>query len=82
MFGILNGINKQTIILRNSMIVAVLELIGLFVFTSIRSINIYGYTITLFLTSIVSLALNIYEIKKDSLSYLKANFYFLTISSK
>lgn len=28
MFGILNGINKQTIILRNSMIVAVLELIG------------------------------------------------------
>ena len=64
MFGILNGINKQTIILRNSMIVAILELIGLFVFTSIRSINIYGYTITLFLTSIVSLALNIYEIKK------------------
>lgn len=65
MFGILNGINKQGIILRNSLIVALLELIGLFIFTSIPSINIYGYTITLFLTSIVSLALNLYEIKKS-----------------
>lgn len=80
MFGILNGINKQTIILRNSMIVAVLELIGLFVFTSIRSINIYGYTITLFLTSIVSLALNIYEIKKHvelSISTMNVIIYLL-----
>ena len=80
MFGILNGINKQTIILRNSMIVAVLELIGLFVFTSIRSINIYGYTITLFLTSIVSLALNIYEIKKHvdlSISTMNTIIYLL-----
>ena len=65
MFGILNGINKQGIILRNSLIVAVLELIGLFLFTSIPSINIYGYTITLFLTSIISLALNLYEVKKS-----------------
>ncbi len=64
MFGILNGINKQGIILRNSLIIAVLELIGLFIFTSIKSINIYGYTITLFLTSIISLVMNIYEIKK------------------
>lgn len=80
MFGILNGINKQGIILRNSMIVAVLELIGLFIFTSIRSINIYGYTITLFLTSVVSLALNIYEIKKHvdlSISTMNTIIYLL-----
>lgn len=64
MFGILNGINKQGIILRNSLIVAVLELIGLYVFTSIPSINIYGYTITLFVTSIVSVVLNLYEVQK------------------
>ena len=64
MNGILNGINKQNIILRNSLIIAVLELIGLFIFTSIPSINIYGYTITLLLTSIISLIINIYEIKK------------------
>jgi len=64
MNGILNGINKQMIILRNSLIIAVLELIGLFIFTSIPSINIYGYTITLLLTSIISIIINLYEVKK------------------
>ena len=64
MFGILNGINKQGIILRNSLIIAVLELIGLLVFTSMPSINIYGYAITLFLTSTVSVVINLYEVKK------------------
>lgn len=64
MFGILNGIDKQKIILRNSMIIAVLELIGLFIFTSIPSINIYGYAITLFLTSLVGYFINIREVKK------------------
>jgi len=80
MFGILNGINKQTIILRNSMIIAVLELIGLFIFTSIKSINIYGYTITLFLTSVVSLIMNVYEIKKHidlNLSFINTIIYLL-----
>ena len=64
MFGILNGINKQGIILRNSLIVAALELVGLYVFTSIPRINIYGYVITLFFTSLVSLVINLYEVKK------------------
>ena len=80
MNGILNGINKQNIILRNSMIIAVLELIGLFVFTSIPSINIYGYVITLLGTSIISLIINIYEIKKTiyiSLSFTNIIIYCL-----
>ena len=64
MNGILNGINKQMIILRNSLIIAVLELIGLFIFTSMPNINIYGYVITLIITSVISLIINIYEIKK------------------
>ena len=64
MFGILNGINKQRIILRNSIIIAVLELIGLYIFTSIPSINIYGYIITLFLTSILAVIINLHEVKK------------------
>ena len=64
MNGILNGINKQMIILRNSLLIAVLELIGLFIFTSIPAINIYGYVITLIITSVISLIINIYEIKK------------------
>ena len=65
MFGILNGINKQGIILRNSIIVAISELIGLFIFTSISWINIYGYIITLFITSIVSVVINLYEVTKN-----------------
>lgn len=64
MFGILNGLNKQGIIVRNSLIIAVLELGCLFVFTSIPKINVYGYSLNLFITSSVSLIINLYEVKK------------------
>lgn len=64
MFGILNGLNKQGIILRNSLIVATIELICLFIFTSIPSINILGYAITMFITSLLSLIINLYEVRK------------------
>lgn len=80
MFGILNGINKQGIILRNSLIIAGLELIGLYIFTSIPSINIYGYIITLFLTSVISLVINFYEVHKSldiSLSTTNVVIYLL-----
>lgn len=65
MFGILNGLNKQGIILRNSLIIAFIDLICLFIFTSIPSINIYGYSLSLFITSSVSLLINFYEVKKE-----------------
>ncbi|GAB6169451.1 stage V sporulation protein B [Clostridium carnis] len=64
MFGILNGLNRQSIILRNSLIVAVIELICLFIFVGIPKINIFGYAITLFITSTISLIINIKEVKK------------------
>lgn len=64
MFGILNGLNKQGIILRNSLIVATLELICLFIFTSIPSLNILGYAVTMMITSIVTLIINLHEVKK------------------
>lgn len=64
MFGILNGLNKQGIILRNSMIISIVELICLFCFTSIPSINIFSYAITIFITSTLSLIINLHEINK------------------
>ena len=64
LYSVLNGLNKQGIILRNSLLVAALELVCLYIFTSIPSINIYGYAITLFLTSLISIIINLYEIKK------------------
>lgn len=80
MSSILNGLNKQGIILRNSVIVAFLELIFLYVFTSVPKINIYGYAITLFLTSLISFVINYYEIKKHidiSLSITNIIIYLL-----
>lgn len=64
MFGILNGLSKQTAILRNSIITEIIELICLYVLTGIPSINIYGYAITAFIVSTLSLILNLYEVNK------------------
>jgi stage V sporulation protein B len=63
-FGILNGLGRQGIILRNSLIVSVEEVILLYILTGIPSINIFGFGISLFITSFTLLALNIYEIRK------------------
>ncbi|WP_446899556.1 stage V sporulation protein B [Clostridium sp. LBM24168] len=67
-FGILNGIGKQNILLRNSLIVSIEELILIYILTGIPSINIYGCGISLIITSITSLILNMREI-------IKNNFY-------
>ena len=64
MFGILNGLNRQNIILRNSLIEALLELICLYIFTSIASINIFGHSITMFIACGISLFLNMHEVNK------------------
>ncbi len=63
-FAILNGLGKQTINLRNSLIVSVQDLILIYIFTGISSINIYGYGIALAVTSITALIMNLYEIRK------------------
>lgn len=64
MFGILNGLNRQGIILRNSLIEASIELICLYIFTSIHSINIFGYSITMCVACSISLILNLHEVNK------------------
>ncbi|AEB75498.1 stage V sporulation protein B [Clostridium botulinum] len=63
-FSILNGLGKQGVLLRNSLIVAIEELVLLYVLTSIPSINILGYGLSLLITSITSLIMNMHEIKK------------------
>ncbi|HCW52145.1 MAG TPA: stage V sporulation protein B [Clostridium sp.] len=64
MFGILNGLNRQSIILINSLIEAVIELICLYILTSIPSINIFGYSITICIACSISLFLNLHEVNK------------------
>ncbi|MGL5245344.1 MAG: stage V sporulation protein B, partial [Sarcina sp.] len=81
MYGILNGLNKQNIILRNTIITEILEIACLFIFTAIPSINIYGYAITMFFVSSLSLCLNLYEVYKTidiELSLAKILIYSLT----
>lgn len=64
MFGILNGLNKQGIILRNSLIISAIEIVCLFIFVGIPGVNILGYGITLFITSSISLFMNLREVQK------------------
>jgi stage V sporulation protein B len=78
-FGILNGLGKQGILLRNSIIVSLEEVILLYIFTGIRSINIFGFGITLILTSLTILALNIYEIRKHCYITLPSSEFFIYI---
>ena len=64
-YGILNGLGKQKSLLINSVITAMLQLFLLYILLGIPSINILGYGITLFITSIVGFILNIIVIKKN-----------------
>lgn len=71
-FSILNGLGKQGVLLRNSIIMSIEEVILLYILTSIPSINILGYAISLVITSITSLILNMYEIQKKI--YIQISF--------
>ncbi|OAA92106.1 stage V sporulation protein B [Clostridium ljungdahlii] len=66
--GILNGIGKQNILLKNSLISAILEVILIYILAGISWINIYSTAISLIITSSTTLILNMKEIKKSSRS--------------
>ncbi|WP_125153838.1 stage V sporulation protein B [Clostridium rectalis] len=81
-YGILNGLGKQGVLLRNSLIVSLEELILLYVLVGIPYINIYGYGISLILTSITTLILNIHEINKYCyISINKNNFTIVILNT-
>lgn len=64
MFGILNGLDKPKIILKNTIITEVIEITCLFFLTAIPKINILGFAITMGIVSILTLILNMYEVYK------------------
>lgn len=63
-FGILNGLGKQSILLRNSLLISVENVAAIFIFTGIPSINIYGCGIASVVTAVTALILNTVEIRK------------------
>ncbi len=63
-FGMLNGLGKQRIVLRNSLIISVQGIVLIILLTGISAINIYGYGIMMVITSVTALIMNFHEIKK------------------
>lgn len=63
-YGILNGFGKQKIVLRNSIITALLQLLLCFLLIGVKWLNIYGYGIAMLVSSVVGLVINMHEINK------------------
>ncbi len=63
-FGILNALGRQNTLLKNSLINSAQSLLLIFLLAGIPVLNIYGYGLSVILTSIASFILNIREIKK------------------
>lgn len=72
-FSILNGLGKQTRLLINSLILSITELILIYTFLGIPSLNIKGYAVTFILSGILGLILSFTAIKKTI--EFKLNFY-------
>jgi len=62
--GILNGLGKQKVLLKYSIIISLLQVILLYFLVAIPKINIYGFGITIITTTFISLIIYIKEIKK------------------
>lgn len=78
-YSILSGLELQTKILINSLIVSIEEVVLLFILTGIYFFNIYGFAITLFITSMTSYFLNMHEIKKICTIHFSLTPIFLDI---
>lgn len=63
-FSILNGLGKQTRLLINSIILSITELVLIYIFLGIPSLNIKGYAITFIVSGILGLILSFVVIKK------------------
>lgn len=63
-FGILNALGKQNVLLKNSLIISFESLILIFALAGIPGLNIYGYGLSMIITSLTALVINIREIRK------------------
>jgi stage V sporulation protein B len=62
--GILNGLGKQKILLRNTFIMSAIDIAVLYTFLGIPSINIYGYAIDFVISPLVGCIMNYSEIRR------------------
>lgn len=64
LFGILNGLGKQKILLRNTLIMSLIDIVLLYILLGIPEINIYGYAVNFVVSPLVGCILNYIEIRK------------------
>ena len=64
LFGILNGLGRQGILLRNNIIISIIDITLLYILIGIPSINIYGFAINFVISPLTGCILNTIEIRK------------------
>lgn len=64
LFGILNGLGKQKVLLKNTIIMSLIDIILLYTLLGIPDINIYGYAVDFVVSPLVGCILNYLEIRK------------------
>lgn len=78
--GILNGLGKQNLILRNSIMISCLDLVFLYILAGIPEINVYAFGISILTSSILMLILNLKEINKSiALNINIMNFIYVVL---
>lgn len=70
--SILNGLGRQGLVLKNSIISAILQLILCFVLTGIPVLNIYGYALGMMISGVVWFIMNMKGINEEL--YLEFNY--------
>jgi len=71
-FALLNGLGKQKSLLINSTILSIFDLIILYIFLAIPSVNVKGYAVDFALSGMLGLILNFTVIKRNFDYKLKA----------
>ncbi|MFA9398554.1 MAG: stage V sporulation protein B [Clostridiaceae bacterium] len=66
-YAILNGVGKQKLVLKHSLITSVIELILIYFLTAIPKINVYSYGYTIIITSCISIFINFKALYKNKI---------------
>jgi stage V sporulation protein B len=77
LFGILNGLGKQKILLRNTLIMSSIDVILLYILLGNPKINIYGFAIDFCLSHIMGSIVSAIEVKKSTGVKIDLNELFL-----
>ncbi|KPU44216.1 stage V sporulation protein B [Oxobacter pfennigii] len=64
LFGILNGLGRQSVLLQNTIIMSLIDVTSLYFLVGVPNINIYGYAINFVISPLAGCILNSMEMKR------------------